>query len=153
MRNLLTALALLATSTTVNAGQALWSQSPTWEVIGNTEGWCKAATHYPGTGKSLEIGLNSDGWKLFIGGVSAIPGDIYTVALAATNGASGTIVGTGLTDTSVVFDRITPRTIANLAAAQAIHIQGLDGPFSLKGSMRAISDTIDCFRAMTGELS
>lgn len=152
MKRVLATLSALAASTIIaNAGQAIWSQTPEWTVKGNTDGWCSASTYYPSDEHSITIGLGSEsGWSLFVGGVQSIPGHRYKVAMMATNGASGTFMGEGLNNGIVVFRHITPTTVVNLAEARGLTIQGL-GSFSLKGSMRAIRDVMECYDAMTGK--
>lgn len=147
MLRLLTTLLIAASSTTAQAKVALWSNTPSWQIVGDAQmGWCTATSSYR-NGMSLHIAKNKAGWNFSVSGTGAVVGQIYSTMLA-TKYSAGTLDGVSTLPGQVIFGQISRSTLANLALAPKIYIQGL-GVFQLNGSAEAVKQVNECYNALT----
>lgn len=148
MRKLLTALLVIASATTAQAKVALWENTDAWQIVGDAQrGWCTASSSYA-NGYYLHIAKNKEGWNFSVSGTGAVVGEVYSTILA-TKFAQGTLQGVTVLPGQVVFGHIDRSTLANLALAPKIYIQGL-GVFPLAGSAAAIKSVNACYNAISG---
>lgn len=149
MKSILAAFLILASATTAQARVATWKTLEKWTVVGDaSEQWCTGYAVF-NSGRQLNIARNSGGWNFGISGINVVSGDFYSAKIV-TKYTTGTLIdGKALDNQSVAFAGLTDKMVANLAVAPAIYIEGL-GIFDLTGSMRAVFEVSECFKAMSG---
>lgn len=84
-----------------------------------------------------------------VSGMRVNVGQVYKVPVA-TKFDTGMLYGMAVGHDQVVFDKISPNTLANLAIAPSILIE--NRIFALRGSAEAIRSVNECYNAVSGRL-
>lgn len=150
MKKLITILvaSTMLAATPAAADVATWKVMQKWKVIGNPDvPYCLGYAIFGQ--QKIAVALNPKGFNLTVSGVEAYRGQTFNIPMAA-NGAYGVLQGVAVMDGHVMFDRLAPETVLNLARARTLAIAGL-GKFSMQGSFEAIGEVMACYQAITGQ--
>lgn len=135
--------------------EALWKRTQYWDIKGDYSGYCRAESVFP-SGMIVNIGLeNGEGWKLSLYQSKSIPMEVgkqHTIDVTLTGKTTNntyTLTGIAFDQHGIKFPNLVGRFVADFSYAPSIKI-GDWGLFSLKGSMEAIEETMNCFKALTG---
>ena len=150
MKHLLATIAIsLALIGSPHSETALWEKVGNWDVHGHTDTHSCSTTARYDTGRSLSIFFRPDQTALTISGLVVVPGTVYEAIIVASSGEAGVLKAVALSDSTVAFRHINLNTIAALALANSIFIQGL-GTFELTGSRRAMASAWEWYEALNG---
>ena len=135
------------------AAPALWYEGDGWTVEGDYAGYCMATAGWT-TGQYMGVSLSKvNGWTMFFRSDTAVPlvvGGPVAAQMITSTGIRYNLNGTAIGPTSVSFGLLTADFVKSLALSRSVTIKDV-GTFGMKGSMKAILKTVDCFRAITGK--
>jgi hypothetical protein len=154
MRKLLTALLVIASVSSAQAKEALWSQDTYWKITGftDTKG-CVAVASYNHGSEQLLVGLRGKEWSMSFVSANAVPmvaGTQKTANMIFSGGESFYMPGKAIDAQQWMTIGVYSNVIALLGVSDYVTIQNFQS-YPLTGSYKAIIGLMECAKALSGE--